>query len=260
MISARSITRVASQISVFIAFFLAWEVAVDLLRIKPVILPSPSLIAVTIAKNWPYLALNTVPTLTAVALAFLIAAIVGVTIAIAITYSKWISELVYPFLVVSQVLPKIALAPLFIIWFGFGLTPKVVIASLLCVFPIVVNTARGLASVEPELIQYMKSLGAGRLAIFFKLSLPSSLPFIFAAFKIAITMAIVGVVVGEFVSADKGLGHLINYANVSLNTELMFAGLAVLSAIGVSLFVLVVLAERLLLSWGVEQEISTQTL
>ena len=118
-------------------------------------------------------------------------------IAVGIAYSRWISELTYPFLVSAQVLPKIALAPLFLIWFGFGLTPKVVIAALIAFFPIVINTARGLQSVEVELIQYMRSLGADWREIFFKISLPWALPYVIASFKIAITLAVVGAVVGK---------------------------------------------------------------
>ena len=172
----RSLSRTAGQIGVFLAFFVLWEVAVDALKIKPVILPPPSTIFVTIVKQWPYLMHHTWPTFLAVTLGFLYAVAAGFVIAIGIAYSRWISELTYPFLVAAQVLPKIALAPLFLIWFGFGLTPKVVIAALVAFFPIVINTARGLQSVEPELIQYMRSLGAAWPEVFFKLSLPWSLP------------------------------------------------------------------------------------
>ena len=200
----RSVSRATGQLSVFLAFFLLWEIAVDFLRIKPVILPPPSTIFVTIATHWPYLMKHTWPTFLAVSGGFLFATVAGLLIAVAIAYSRWVSDLTYPFLVAAQVLPKIALAPLFLIWFGFGLAPKVVIAALVAFFPIVINTARGLQSVEPELIQYMRSLGAHWPEVFFKISLPWSLPYIFAALKISITLAVVGAVVGEFVASDFG--------------------------------------------------------
>ena len=257
---ARSITRTAGQIGVFLAFFALWELAVRLLQIKPVILPAPTVIFQTIGKHSGYLALHTWPTFVAISGGFLIAAVFGFAIAIGIAYSRWISELTYPFLVAAQVLPKIALAPLFLIWFGFGLTPKLVIAALIAFFPIVINTARGLASVEPELVQYMRSLGARWYEIFVKISLPWALPYIFASFKIAITLAVVGAVVGEFVASDTGLGYVISYANISLETELMFAGIFVLSALGVALFLAVVLIERLLLSWQAEIEATPETM
>ncbi len=236
MMWLRYLSRVSGQIGVFVAFFVAWEVLVDILKIKPVILPAPSVIFLTIGKHWGYLMQHTWPTFLAIGGGFLFAAIAGFIIAVGIAYSRWISELTYPFLVSAQVLPKIALAPLFLIWFGFGLTPKVVIAALIAFFPIVINTARGLQSVEVELIQYMRSLGAGWREIFFKISLPWALPYVIASFKIAITLAVVGAVVGEFVASDRGLGYVISYANISLDTELMFAGIFVLSALGVLFF------------------------
>ena len=152
-----------------------------------------------------------------------------------------------------------ALAPLFLIWFGFGLTPKVVIAALIAFFPIVINTARGLQSVDIELTQYMKSLGATWTEVFFKISLPWALPYIFASFKIAITLAVVGAVVGEFVASDRGLGYVISYANIQLDTELMFAGIFVLSALGVLFFLAVVAAEHALMSWQAAIEGTPET-
>ena len=134
------------------------------------------------------------------------------------------------------------------------------IAALVAFFPIVINTARGLESVEPELVQYMRSLGATWRDVFFKLSLPWALPYIFSSFRISITLAVVGAVVGEFVAADRGLGYAINYANISLDTDLMFAGIFVLSALGVALFLVVVQLERLLLSWQSAAEAAPATM
>lgn len=256
----RFFARTAGQVAVFVGFFVLWEILVDLLHIKPVILPPPSLIFLAIAKHWAYLLANCWPTLAAVTAGFGLAALLGFIIAVGITYSRWINDLTYPFLVVAQVLPKVALAPLFLIWFGFGLTPKVVIAALIAFFPIVINTARGLNSVEPELIQYMDSLGASWREIFFKVSLPWALPYIFASFRIAITLAVVGAVVGEFISSDSGLGYVISYANTSLDTDVMFAGIFVLSVLGVLLFLLVVLVERMALSWQTAVEAGPETM
>ncbi|MFI4997141.1 MAG: ABC transporter permease [Hyphomicrobiales bacterium] len=258
--SAASAARLAGQLAVFAAFLLIWEVVVRLLAIKPVILPPPTLIFAAMVKHWAYLAKNTWPTFVAITGGFLFAAIFGFVAAVGIAYSRWISEVTYPFLVAAQVLPKVALAPLFLIWFGFGLTPKIVIAALIAFFPIVINTARGLTSVEPELLQYMRSLGASWSEIFFKVSLPWALPYIFASFRISITLAVVGAVVGEFVASDTGLGYAISYANISLDTDVMFAGIFVLSALGVALFLAVVGVERLVLSWQEAVEGTPQTM
>jgi NitT/TauT family transport system permease protein len=244
--------RILSQAAVFVAFFGLWELLVRLTGVKSVILPAPSLIAVTIFKQWHNLLAQSVPTAISIAGGFLIAAVCGFIIAVAIAYSRMVNEIVYPFLIVSQVLPKIAFAPLFLIWFGFGLAPKLVIAALIAFFPIVVNTARGLTSVEPELIQYMRSLGASWFDIFFKINLPWAMPYIFASFKISITLAVVGVVVGEFVASDNGLGYLIEYANISLDTPVMFAGIVVLSVLGVAFFLVILALEAIFMSWQTE--------
>ena len=187
---------------------------------------------------------NTWPTSVAIALGFAAAVLSGFILAIGISYSRAVRELTYPFLVTAQVLPKVAFAPLFLIWFGFGITPKIVIAALVAFFPIVINTAKGLSSVEVELLQYMDSLGAKPSEKFLKISLPWALPYIFAALKISITLAIVGAVVGEFVAAGEGLGYVINAANIALDTELMFAGILVLSVLGILMFLAVVAIEQ----------------
>jgi NitT/TauT family transport system permease protein len=177
----------------------------------------------------------------------------GFFIAVAIAYSKIVRDLTYPFLVAAQILPKIAFAPLFLIWFGFGLTPKVVIAALIAFFPIVINTAKGLTSVDSELLQYMDSLGANAWEKFTKISLPWAMPYFFAALKISITLAIVGAVVGEFVAAGEGLGYVINSSNISLDTELMFAAIICMSVLGIALYLVILLLERLFLPQGSDE-------
>lgn len=238
------------QILVFVLFFVAWELLVRGLGIKPVILPPPTRIFEVAWQNRVMLARNTWPTLLAISLGFFYAVALGAAIAIVIAYSRVARDLTYPFLVTAQILPKVAFAPLFLIWFGFGLTPKIVIAALIAFFPIVINMARGLVSVDAEFLEYMDSLGATAGEKFFRISLPWAMPYIFAALKISITLAIVGAVVGEFVAAGEGLGYVINSANIALDTELMFAAILVLSVLGVLLFLIIVAAERLLLPGG----------
>jgi NitT/TauT family transport system permease protein len=231
------------QILMFAAFFAVWEVLVRILGIKSVILPPPSEVFAAAWTHRDILAINTWPTFVAVGLGFLYALLFGFVIAIGIAFSKVVREITYPFLVVAQILPKIAFAPLFLVWFGFGLTPKIVIAALIAFFPIVINMSKGLSSVDVELLQYMDSLGATPVEKFFKISLPWAMPYIFAALKISMTLAIVGAVVGEFVAAGEGLGYVINSANIALDTQLMFAAIVVLSVLGVMLYLLVILAE-----------------
>lgn len=243
---------VLGQILVFVAFFAVWEGLVDWLHIKPVILPSPSRIAMVAWENRFLLLKNTWPTFLAITVGFIAAVVSGFVIAIGIAFSRVIHDLTYPFLIVAQILPKIAFAPLFLIWFGFGLAPKVIIAALIAFFPIVINTSKGFGSVDGELLQYMDSLGAKGWEKFTKISLPWSMPYFFAALKISITLAIVGAVVGEFVASGEGLGYVINASNISLDTELMFAAIICLSALGVALFLAVAAAEKLIVPAPVE--------
>lgn len=234
-----------AQILMFAGFFAIWELLVRALDIKSVILPPPSRVFEVAMANYALLATNTWPTFVAIGLGFIYATVCGFVIAIGIAYSKIIREVTYPFLVVAQILPKIAFAPLFLVWFGFGLTPKIVVAALIAFFPIVINMSKGLTSVDDELLQYMDSLGATPVEKFFKISLPWALPYIFAALKISMTLAIVGAVVGEFIAAGEGLGYVINSANIALDTDLMFAAIVVLSLLGVFLYLLIVLAEQI---------------
>jgi NitT/TauT family transport system permease protein len=142
-----------------------------------------------------------------------------------------------------------AVAPLFIVWFGFGLMPKVFIAFLIAFFPIVINTVVGLAAIEPEKIHLARSMGLSGAATFFKIRLPNALPSIFGGLKIAITLAVVGAVVGEFVGGDAGLGYLLMSANGSMDTPLLFAGLVGLTLIGIVLFMVIEIAERFAIPW-----------
>jgi NitT/TauT family transport system permease protein len=180
-----------------------------------------------------------------IVLGFLLSIALGVPLALAIFVSPAFSRSVLPLLVSSQAMPKVAVAPLFLVWFGFGLLPKVLIAFLIAFFPIVISTVVGLASIEQEKIHLARSMGLGETATFFKIRLPSALPSVFGGLKISITLAVVGAVVGEFVGGDAGLGYLLMVANGNIDTPLLFAGLIALTVQGVVAYYLVELAERL---------------
>jgi NitT/TauT family transport system permease protein len=184
---------------------------------------------------------------------YLLSIVIGIPLALAIFLSPFFARTVYPLLVSSQAMPKTAIAPLFVVWFGFGLLPKVLIAFLIAFFPIVINTVVGLASIEPEKLYLARSMGMSPMTTFFKIRLPQALPAIFGGLKIAITLAVVGAVVGEFVGAEAGLGYLLLVANGNLNTPLLFAGLVGLTVIGVVAFMLVEIAERIAIPWHVSQ-------
>jgi NitT/TauT family transport system permease protein len=180
-------------------------------------------------------------------LAFGVSVVAGVAIAIPIAFVRPVERIAYPLLVMSQAVPKIALGPLFIVWFGFGLRTNVFIAVSVAIFPIIVNTALGLRSIDPDLVRLGSSMGGSKLRIFRYLRLPTALPSMFAGFKLGMTLAVIGAVVGEFIVGGEGLGYLTLSASGNQNVPLLFAAVICLAAIGIVLFALVDLAERIVL-------------
>src|SRR5246500_936466 len=215
------------------------------LEVPAFLLPPPSDIAVSFIANAPLLLFHGWITTVEILLGFALSIVVGIPLALAIFLRPTFSRSVLPLLVSSQAMPKVAVAPLFLVWFGFGLLPKVLIAFLIAFFPVVISTAVGLASIAPEKIYLARSMGFGAPATFFKFRLPNALPSIFGGLKISITLAVVGAVVGEFVGGDAGLGYLLMVADGSMDTQLLFAGIFALTVLGVVLCLLMEPAERL---------------
>lgn len=232
---------------VFIVIIILWEVATIALDTPAYILPSPSAIVANIFLNRALLLEHSLVTLWEVVLGFGLSILVGVPLGIAIVYSPRFERTVYPFLVASQAIPKVALAPIFVVWFGFGLLPKVLIAFLIAFFPIVVNTVVGMSRTPQEMIYLMRSLGASSAQIFLRVRMPSAAPYIFAGMKVAAAFAVVGAIVGEFIAANSGLGYLQLIANSNFQITLLFSTLVVLSLMGIALFYLVALVEVLVI-------------
>src|SRR6266545_7529023 len=244
----RSYARVRAviyPIMTVIGTLLVWEAGARAFGVPGYLLPAPSKIVVSFAEHAGLLLRHGWVTTIEIVLGYLLSIVVGVPLALAIFMWPAFSRSVLPLLVSSQAMPKVAVAPLLLVWFGFGLLPKVLIAFLIAFFPVVINTAVGLASIEPEKIHLARSMGLGATATFFKIRLPSALPLIFGGLKISITLAVVGAVVGEFVGGDAGLGYLLMVANGSMDTALLFAGLVALTVLGVVLFLLIEITERL---------------
>ncbi len=228
-----------------------WEVAIRVFRIPPYLIPTPGAVIRQLIEQWPTLLKQSVPTTAATLGGFALSIAFGIPMALLIAYSRTIESYVYPLLVFSQSVPKIAIAPLFVVWFGFGLVPKVIAAFMLGFFPVVVSTVMGFKSVDPDMLDLARSMKASRLATFLRISLPQALPSIFAGLKVSVTLAVVGAVVGEFVGSNSGLGYLLQIANGTFDLPLMFAALTVLSAIGVVLFIAVDVVERWMIPWHV---------
>lgn len=233
-----------------IALLLIWELAIWLFDIQRFLLPRPGDVFSTLWDRRVTLAEESWVTFQESLWGFLLAVAVAIPVAILITFSKIASRTIYPVLVISQVVPKVAVAPLLVVWMGFGLTPKILLAFLVAFFPIVVNTATGLNSLEPKMVHLARSMGASTWQTFIHFRLPASLPIFFAGLKVGVTFAVIGALVGEFVGSGSGLGHLTVIAMGSLNTELVFAAIIVMAAIGVAMYVVIEILERLFVPWS----------
>ncbi|MBM3666629.1 MAG: ABC transporter permease [Actinobacteria bacterium] len=213
------------------------------------LVPAPSDIAGKLWAERGLLAGDTWVTLTEVLLGFVLALAAGLALAVVIHLSETTRRAVYPLVVASQTIPIVVIAPILVVWFGFGIFPKLLIISLICFFPITVNSYDGLRSVDPDLIKMMRTLGANRLQTLRRAELPWALPFVFSGAKIAVAVAVIGAVFAEWAGADSGLGHLILVSSGELSTALSFAAILVLAAIAICLFALLALLERRIVTW-----------
>ena len=225
--------------------------------VEPYLVPSPGDTFAAIAEAPDYFWEHTWTTTYETLLGFVIATVVGVVSALVMVQSSTVEKTLYPLLLFAQVIPKIAIAPLFVVWLGFGLGPKIVVAVLMAFFPVVISMVTGLKSVDPEMLELSATMGAKPGQTFWKIRFPASLPHLFSGLKVAATMAVTGAVVGEFVGADAGLGYVILQANGNLDTPVLFAGLLIMSVLGVLLFVLVEWLEHLVLPWHASRRADT---
>jgi NitT/TauT family transport system permease protein len=239
------VSAVLAPTVVVIAALVLWEVGTRAFGVRAFLLPPPSAVVAAMMKHASLLIVAAGVTTLEIVLGFALSIAVGIPLALMIFLWPPFARAVLPLLISSQAMPKVAVAPLLLVWFGFGLVPKVLIAFLIAFFPVVINTAVGLAAIEPEKIHLARSMGLGAWDTFFKIRLPDALPAIFAGLKISITLAVVGAVVGEFVGGDAGLGYLLMVANGSMDTQLLFAGIVCLTILGVALYLVVELIERL---------------
>lgn len=232
-------------------FLVIWEVGVMVYKMPAYLLPPPTDIARTFVDEFPKLVWHGWFTTYEMLLGYALAVGIAIPLAVAMTSSKRFDEFVMPTLLFFQVVPKVAVAPLFLVWFGVGATPKILVAFLISFFPIVIDAAVGLRSMTPEMGDLARSMGSTRMQIFTRFRLPTSLPYLFSGLKVAATLAIAGAVVGEFVGADRGLGYLLLVTNSNMETSLMFATIVALTIIGLAFFYVVEFVETLLIPWHV---------
>ncbi len=236
-----------------VSFLILWQLLVTVFGVKSYIIPSPidtfgRLLDPAQAANyqWPK---HIGATLTEILISFGATGAAGILVALVITWSNTLKKIITPVLTIFNSIPKIALAPLFLLWFGYGIVPNVAIAMLIAFFPIVINTATGLSMVDEELLDLVRYLNASKLQIFVKIRIPNSLPYIFSGLKISTTLCVVGAIVGEFVASTKGLGFLIKDSQALIDTPTMFAALILISILGLSLFAFISFLERTVMPW-----------
>jgi NitT/TauT family transport system permease protein len=234
-----------------IALVLIWQIVTTAFSIPDYLLPPPMAVVARIARDWVQLLHAAQYTLFEILVGFAASVVIGVPLAFLIVLSKTLERIVMPITVASQAIPKVAIAPILVVWLGFGLLPKIAISFLIAFFPIVVSTVTGLKSVELEMIDLARSMGAGTSKIMLRVRVPSALPHMFAGFKVAICLSVVGAIVGEFVGSDHGLGYLLLTATGTLDGPLVWSALAILIAMGVILYMIVAKIERMTIRWHV---------
>ena len=241
--------RLASA-ALIIGFFLLWEFLCWATGISEVVLPRPSRAFVTLVMRFPAIWPHAMQTLYTTLVGFSFGIVIGVLIGVLVGSSRLAYDVAYPLLVGFSSIPKVAVVPIFVLWFGSGTVPAVLTAMILCVFPIVVNVATGLATTEPELEDVMHALRASRLDILINVGLPRAAPYFFASLKVAVTQAFVGSVISETVASNRGIGNLMMIASSNFDVPLVFAGLFVLGALGVALYVLFSFIEMRVTGWA----------
>jgi NitT/TauT family transport system permease protein len=229
-------------------FLLAWQAISVFGHISPAVLPPPTMVLGQLVENFPLIMRDTYPTTIETLVAFLISIPLGIVLAALIVYSTLAQQALYPNIVFFQLIPKIALAPLFIVWLGIGPSARITFSVFICFFPILIATAAGLRSVETNMLRLCRSLRMSEWQILVRIRFPTSAPYMFSGMKVSVTLAIIGVVVGEFIASEQGLGYLILFASSREQTDLALACIAVLCVVGLLLYGLVVLAEKVVMS------------
>jgi NitT/TauT family transport system permease protein len=255
-IGGKQLIDVAQSVAIALVGLVLWEVICRVADIPVWLLPAPSAIWKATLELGPVLPVHILATVEGVVGGFLLAVVAAVPIAIAIVYSPMVRKILYFPLLMLQSVPKVAIAPLLLIWIGYGMASNVVIAAATAFFPIIITTSNGLQNVDEDLLDLTRSYGSGAMKVFWKVRLPWSMPYFFSSLKVAITFAVIGAVVAEFIGSDRGLGYLILTSSGTMNTAAMFGVLLILSVVGILCFYAVVVAERILCPWYTSTEMT----
>lgn len=246
----RQILRVMGSVFFFI---IVWTIVVIIVEPKEYLLPSPAAVLSSFVESRWRLFEQAPPTLAVILTGYLTSVLVAIPLAIAIVASSWLERLTYPLIVGFNAIPKVALAPLFVVWFGYGSMPRIMVTFSIVFFPILVSAISGLRSVDPEMIRLVRSMGATPTRVFLGLRFPNALPSIFSGLKIATSMAVIGAIIGEFVASDQGWGYMLIRAQGQLDTPLIFVIVLLLAVVATAFYYALELIERLVMPWHTSQ-------
>ncbi|WP_339949066.1 ABC transporter permease [uncultured Albimonas sp.] len=247
--------RKFASAGLIVAVFVFWELVCLVFGISDLVLPRPTQVVATFVEYAPAIWPHAWQTLYTTLVGFAGGVVIGLALGVLIGSSKLAFDTAYPLLVGISSIPKVAVVPIFVLWFGAGTAPAILTAMIICIFPIVVNVATGIATVEPELEDVMKAMKASRRDILWNVGLPRSMPYFFASLKVAITLSFVGSVIAETVASNKGIGNMMMIASSMFNVPMVFAGLLVLSVMGVTLYAIFSLIERRVAGWAMRKEL-----
>ncbi len=234
-----------------LSVLLAWDLAVRLFKLPPYLLPAPLDVLARIVHDYPTFLRNGWATLQVILVGFAFSVVLGVLLALLVVLSQGAERVVMPIIIGTQTVPMIAVAPLFVVWLGFGMTPKVLVTFLISFFPVVISTVAGLRAVEPDMMDLVRSMGGNGLTVLRRVRVPAALPQMFSGFKIAVTGAVIGAIVAEFVGSDTGLGYVLVTSTATMDGPLVWSALVILIALGVLLFAAMAQVERLVIPWHV---------
>jgi NitT/TauT family transport system permease protein len=246
----RGASSIMPTLALSAAVIVVWEAVIRLFHVRTFVLPAPTAIIASLAANRGALVVASQATALEVLFGFVLSAVVGVLVALVIVRFERFGRALYPIIVLFQNVPKVALAPIFILWFGYGLAPKILLIVVIAFFPVAIDMLAGLQSVEPSFVALMRSVGASKSKIMLRVRIPHSLPHLMAGLKVAITFSVIGAIVGEFAGANQGLGYVIQFASTQLDTPLIFAALIAISVLGLAFYYIVEFAERILVPWA----------
>ena len=245
----RTVRRWLPALIIVLGILVVWEAYVRIFDVQTWLLPAPSAIGVALVEDAGLLRRHAGVTLSEIIVGFGLALVSGVLLAAAIGISRTLERALYPFIIASQTIPIIVIAPMLLIWVGYGLAPKVIVVALISFFPIVVNMVDGLKSVDRDMVNLMRTLGANRRQIFLKVQVPTSLPYLFSGMRVAIAVSVIGAVIGEWVGSSEGLGYLMLRSKPQFLTERVFASIVILSVMGIGLFGSIGIIQRFAIPW-----------